>query len=226
MNKRIIDALALALLVLLLGISSSYASYCPGAEPEPPGPRGPGENWYHYEQGMRMVDAGNWGQALREFNYYITHPQYHYDHYGIAYYGIAIVNQKRGNLEGAMACYNLAIKNDHHATMSVADKAYMNMGAIHLKNNDFPKAIENYNKAIDKDPTSGVAHYFLGMAYVKSGNIAKAEQESVEAKKLGVAYTALDEHIAEAKNPQPAKTASDEGKKKKTKKKKKGSDDQ
>ncbi|KAF0221846.1 MAG: Tetratricopeptide repeat [Geobacteraceae bacterium] len=180
-----------------------------------------GDNWYHYEQGMRMVDARNWEQADNEFRYYLDHGAMHRRMWGIAYYGFAVMSQKKGETNQALEYYKLAIVEDKHPTVSVADKVYQNLGAIYLKRKEYKSAIENYLKAIGKDPKSGLSHYYLGMAYLKSGDLVNAEKEDLEAKKLGVNFTALAEGISEAKNPSLTKPSDDGEQPAKAKNKKK-----
>ena len=188
------------------------------------------DNWYHYEQGMRMVEARNWEQANNEFYYYLDHGAMHRRMWGIAYYGLGVMHQKKGNIGLALENYVLAIQEDKHPEVSVADKACMNMGALYLKRKDYKSAIQAYSKAVQKDPRSGLGHYYLGMSYLKNGDITNAEQEAEAAKKLGVPYTALYDDLAEAKNPTKAKSGGDDDKssgktrKNNTKKAKKRSD--
>lgn len=211
MIKQIASSLATLALGLALGVGSAHAAnVCYGAASEAPDNVGYNydteqDNWYHYEQGLRMVDAGEWEQAMREFNYYIRQPKMHRGAWGAAYFGLGLMHQKRGNYDAAIDCFNMAISRDRHPRVSVADRAYQSIGAIQYKKKDYPKAIESYKKAIEKNPDNGLAHYYLGMSYLKSGDLENAEKESQEAKKRGVSFTALDEDLAAAKNPSAAK---------------------
>lgn len=188
---------------------------CPGAVPESESEYDghdfskEASNWSHFNRGLGMVEEQNWNQAMREFNYYISHPRLHRGFWGVAYYGLGVMNQKKGDVDAAIACYQRAIQQDLHPEASVADKAYQNIGAIYLKKKDYVKAIENYKKAVEKDPKSGLSHYYLGMSYLKSGDLENAEKEKLEARKLGVTYTALAEWIAEARNPSATKPSDD-----------------
>jgi len=202
-----ISQMKMAAVACLLGVGiccgPARADLCPGATPEPDHEdhvfKDEVNNWFHYEQGMRMVDAGNWHQASSEFNYYLRHARMHRSVWGIAYYGFGVMHQKRGNLDAALACYQQAVKEDIHPTVSVADKVYQNIGAIYLKNKEYDKAIGSYKKSLERDPDSGQGHYYLGMSYLKKGDLENAEKEALVAKKLGVTYKVLLDGIAQAK---------------------------
>jgi tetratricopeptide (TPR) repeat protein len=216
------------MLVLGLALSAGKAeavNACLGAAPEPPDTNGynyeaEGENWYHYEHGMQMVEIGNWGQATKEFNYYIGNHLYHRGAWGASYFGFGVMHQKQGNIDAAIDCYLLAVSRDRHPKISVSEMAYRNIGAIYLKKKDYVRAIDNYKKAVEKAPQSGLAHYYLGMSYLRGSDLENAAKESVEAKKLGVTFTALDDGIAKAKNPAAAKSSENDEKQSKPKKKK------
>lgn len=212
MKKQLAFALSALTFGLLLGPGSAQANFCVGAAPEAPDNVGYNydaeqDNWYHYEQGVRMVGVGDWDQAMREFNYYIKQPKMHRGAWGVAYYGLGLMHQKRNNTDAAIDCFKMAISRDRHPRVGVADRAYQSIGGIYYKKKDYPKAIENYQKAIEKDPKNGLAHYYLGMSHLRSGDLENAEKQSVEAKKLGVTFTALDEDLAAAKNAGAAKPA-------------------
>lgn len=216
MKKQIAYPLAALALICSLGARGAQANFCVGAAPETPDNVGYNydaeqDNWYHYEQGLRMISIGDWEQAMKELNYYIRQPQVHRGAWGAAYFGLGLMHQKRNNTDAAIDCFKMAISRDRHPRVGVADRAYQSIGGIYYKKKDYPKAIENYQKAVEKDPKNGLAHYYLGMSYLRSGDLENAEKQSQEAKKLGVTFTALDEDLAAAKNP-PAARPSGESK--------------
>jgi tetratricopeptide (TPR) repeat protein len=55
--------------------------------------------------------------------------------------------------------------------------AYFQLGILHSEQQDFRKAISDYQQAIQSDPKMQEAHYRLAQAYRKVGDAAKAEAE-------------------------------------------------
>jgi tetratricopeptide (TPR) repeat protein len=163
------------------------------------------QNWFHYDEGMRCIQRKQWNQAANEFNYYLQDNPPKGDMVGVANFGLGLMYQGKGELDMAIAKYRIAVKNDVHSLVNVSEQAYLNIGTIYQKKKDYPKAIENYKEAIQKNSKSGLTHYFLGMAYLKNGDLENAEKEAQESKKLGITYTALDDGIAKAKKTAAAK---------------------
>ncbi|RNC67206.1 MAG: tetratricopeptide repeat protein [Desulfuromonadales bacterium] len=182
------------------------------------------DNWYHYEQGMRMLQVKNYQQAEKEFRYYQNHPEYHRHMFGVSHFGLGLMQQSMGRNDLAIEEFKLAIENDLHPVQKVSDSSYINIGAIYLKRKAYQDAITTYSKAIEINPKNGVAHYYLGVAYLRTGEYEKAEKEGAEAKKLGVPFTGIDDELAERKksSSKDADAADDQPKakgKKSTKKK-------
>ncbi len=164
------------------------------------------DNWYHYEQGMRMISAKNYNQALREFTYYLDHPDIHRHMFGVAYFGRALMFQDKKNYQQAIDEFKLAIQNDLHPTMKITDQAYINIGTIYMERKDYQGAIKAYASAVESNNRNGFAHYYLGLSYLRAGEYEKAEIESQKAKKLGVPFTALSDKLNEirSKSAKPA----------------------
>ena len=159
-------------------------------------------NWYHYEEAMRRFEKKDYHNALNEVNYYFNGKKFSGEelHLGPAFFCRALIYQETGNIDQAIADYKSAIRYDNFPERSVKLSAYMNIGTIYLKKKSYREAIIAYSNAIDIDKKSGLAHYFLGMAYLRSGDIENATKESVEAKKYGVTYTALEGALSDSKN--------------------------
>jgi Tfp pilus assembly protein PilF len=57
------------------------------------------------------------------------------------------------------------------------EEAYLQMGIVRFARGDFEQAIRNYKKAIEINPQLGEAHRQLGLAYQRTGEKVKAQEE-------------------------------------------------
>lgn len=171
----------------------------------------PIDNWYHYEQGLRMIEAKNWQQAFTEFTYYLNHPEIHRHMFGAAHFGRGLMYQAMEKYDQAIAEFRLAIQHDLHPAFPVSENSYYNIAAIFMKGKSYRDAIDAYSKVVEINPKNGFGHYYLGLAYLRAGDYEKAAIEAEEAKKLGVPFTALADELKKAKdNPSKEKRASDD----------------
>lgn len=53
---------------------------------------------------------------------------------------------------------------------------YINLGHVSYEQAQYPQAIERLEKGLKRSPESAVGHFFLGSAYLKVGDLAKAEE--------------------------------------------------
>jgi len=92
---------------------------------------------------------------------------------------------ERGNFDKALKYFERLIK--HHGKFlepSMKADCYAYMGDIHLFNEDFSKAIEYLNKAIELDDGFPHYYYLLGMVYQTQENWRRAIEEFQTAAKL------------------------------------------
>ncbi len=164
------------------------------------------DNWRHWDMGLKAVQLRRFDRALLEFQYYIKHPEMHRHMWGIAYFGRALVFEAKEQYELTINEYKLAIKNDLHPTVKISTKAYMNMGTIYMRENNDKEAIKVYLKAIEINPKNGLAHYFLGLAYFKTGDYEDEKKQAIEAKELGIKYSALSDKLKKVKSSSSKKT--------------------
>jgi tetratricopeptide (TPR) repeat protein len=162
-------------------------------------PFGAGDNWAHFRNGQMFLKQKNYSAAENNFNYYLRNANMHARMAGVAHFGLGLLYQDMGQEHRAVKEYSLAVKNDLHPDYSIKDKAFMNLGAIYMKRKDYKDAIYAYSKAVEHNQNNGFAHYYLGLAFFKSGSYEKAEEESVKAKNLGVSFTFLSEQLNELK---------------------------
>jgi tetratricopeptide (TPR) repeat protein len=160
------------------------------------------DNWGHYDTGLKQIERKDFKQAENEFNFYFKNADVLAHMAGVAHFGRGLMFQAQGNIGQAIAEFKLAAKNDLHPDVKITDKAYMNIGAIYLRKKAYQEAIQAYSQAVGNNPQNGLAHFYLGMSYLSSGDYEKAEKEGDEAKKLGVPYTGISDGLAERKNPQ------------------------
>jgi tetratricopeptide (TPR) repeat protein len=92
---------------------------------------------------------------------------------------------ERGNFEKALKYFE-RLNRQHGKFLEPSMKAdcYAYMGDIYLFNEDFPKAIEFLNKAIDLDSNFPHYYYLLGMVYQTQENFRRAIEEFEKAVKL------------------------------------------
>ncbi len=185
------------LIFLMINVAFMTAAF--GATQSPDLIPGLSDNWYHYNQGMEMLQIKSYDQAQREFDYYLKHPEIHKHMFGIAHFGRGLMFQSMGNIGQAITEFNLAIQNDLHPAMRISENAHMNLGAIYMKRKAYTEAIDTYSKAVKMNPKSSLAHYYLGLAYLRSGDYENAEKEGEIAKKLGIQFTALYDELAKIK---------------------------
>ena len=120
-----------------------------------------------------------------------------------AYFGRAIAYEKRGDPDGAVADYGVAICMAPNSVdayrcraiayarrgdveMAIADmteairldpkdaNAYIDRGIIYAKKRDYKNAIADYSQAIQIDPNGAKAYRCRGVAYGEAGEIEKA----------------------------------------------------
>jgi len=92
-----------------------------------------------------------------------------------------LAKEKKGDLDGAMADYNQAMKlNPKYAA------PYNNRGNVKLRKGDLNGAMAEYNQAIELNPQYGLAYRNRGNAKRKKGDLDGAMADFNRAIKLGV----------------------------------------
>lgn len=205
-KKKLVIGVALCFALLIANSHAAY--YDPNAVRK--NSAGQLDNWLHYYRGLEQIQAKWWEQAELEFKYYFNNAGLHRHMFGIAYFGMGLMYQAKGAPDLAIDNFKMAIKEDTHPDVKITDKAWLNIGTIHMKKKAYKDAVDAYTKAIESDPKNGQAHYNLGLACVKTGNLDQAEKSLAEAKKLGIALIGLDEQIQEARK-NPARSSQEKG---------------
>ena len=152
-------------------------------------------NWYHYEQGMRMIKAREWQQASTEFNYYLRHPEMHGDMIGVAHYGLGEMYEAQNQWERAISEYRQALRNDLHDTFKVTGKVYVKLGALYSVTGKYQEGLDEFLRMLEKNDNNGAAHYFAGLFYLKLKQYDKALVHADRAKELGVRSTRIYDEL-------------------------------
>jgi len=79
-------------------------------------------------------------------------------------YQKGLSNEKFGQLEDAERAYNAALAKDPLFSL-----ANLRLGLLALDRFQVDDAVQHFEKVLERDPSNGDAHYFLGVAYAKLG---------------------------------------------------------
>jgi tetratricopeptide (TPR) repeat protein len=99
----------------------------------------------------------------------------------VTYFDRGLAKQKKGDLDGALADYNQAIKLN-----SKSAAAYNNRGNVKFTKGDLDGALADFNQAIQLNPEYGLAYRNRGRAEEKKGDVNGAIADFNQAIKLGV----------------------------------------
>ena len=93
------------------------------------------------------------------------------------YYGVNLWKRRKGPDDVEMAA--LAESQLQRAVQldPTLGASYLQLGILYSERNDFPRAISNYQLAIQASPQLEEAHYRLAQAYKRTGEKAKAQDE-------------------------------------------------
>ena len=98
----------------------------------------------------------------------------------ITYNDLGLAKEKKGDLNGALADYNQAIKlNPKNAI------AYKNRGIAKEKKGDLDGAMADFNQAVQLNPKYAAAYYGRGDVKRKKGDLNGANADFNQASKLG-----------------------------------------
>jgi tetratricopeptide (TPR) repeat protein len=80
-------------------------------------------------------------------------------------------HEKFGQIADAEAAYRMALSRD-----PLFSPVQLRLGLLALERFQYDKAISHFDKVLERDPTNGDAHYFIGIAYEQSGKRLEAER--------------------------------------------------
>jgi tetratricopeptide (TPR) repeat protein len=93
------------------------------------------------------------------------------------YYAVSLSKRARGSENSAKLQQAEALLQKAVAADPKLDEAYVQLGALYAARGNFAQAISAYKRAIEANPQSGEAHYRLALAYKRTGEEGKSEQE-------------------------------------------------
>jgi Tfp pilus assembly protein PilF len=128
------------------------------------------------ELGWKYFQKGDYETALRRFQMAIRHDP----DFAPAYFGAAYVCSAQGKLDDAIKYYRETLKRE---TLYVY--TYANLGYALLQQGKVPEALQMLDKALELDPTCGVAHLTYANYYAYKQDWKDAEQSVNKALKYG-----------------------------------------
>ena len=93
------------------------------------------------------------------------------------YYAVGLWKLRRGSPDTARAAQIESLLNNAIHFDPKFAAAYLQLGVLHSEQKDYPRAISDYQQAIQADPKMDQAHYRLAQAYRQVGEAAKAKAE-------------------------------------------------
>lgn len=109
------------------------------------------------------------------------------------YYAIALWKRDRGAKNSESLAKVEALLQKSATIDPTFDLASLQLGTIYFEQEDIPKALAAYQKAVAANPAGCEAHYKLGLTYKRLGDEVNAQQEFKEYKKLDQTETATIE---------------------------------
>ena len=135
----------------------------------------PREALKHYEKGLDLIQMGKADEAVAEFKLSVSL----YPALSPAYVELGKIYLRTGRMDDAVDALGLAIKYDPTDFEATLDHAIAMYGK-----RDFTAAETEFGKAAQLNPTAVTPHYYLGMLFIQTQKLDKAQQELETAKQL------------------------------------------
>lgn len=153
---------------------------------------------YAYDEGMRFFQEGNYKEAIRSFtivawycveeklkkNWEMSEKDYEMGAMGYLYRGMSYIKLQQPSL----AIIDFA--NAEKWSKGIVE-VQMNIATEYYKMEKFDDSIRVYKKVLDQNPNLGLAHYFIGLAYMKKKDFSTSWEHATRAEELGVKYRGL-----------------------------------
>jgi Flp pilus assembly protein TadD len=129
-----------------------------------------------YELGLKQVGKGNFAQAAERFKQALAI----YPEYLAARNDLGAQYLKLKRVDDAEAEFINVLEKDPHNF-----NARFNLGLVRIERREFMNAITELNQAISLDSAQPIAHLWMGVALLETGDLAGAERELVKAIVMG-----------------------------------------
>lgn len=150
--------------------------------------------------GIIYLKTGNYVEALANFDKALAmRPNYY-----MVYSNRAVVHKKQGRYDLALQDLNKAVSLDpcpesfpnpgksstglddfQKAMCLESAQIYFNLGFIYAKQSDYPHAINNFSKAITRNPNNPDAYEIRAICYLNMKDYVHARQDTQKAQALG-----------------------------------------
>lgn len=146
---------------------------------------------YHLGPAMEKMRSGSYFYAYQDIDfilrYFPNHPR-----------GLALVSELCDVKWKDPRCDSTAWFNKAIAINSQASQTFL-VNGVHLQRlNRLSEAADSYNRAIALDPTSGNAHYNLGLLYAEQKQYELANRHAQLAYALGMPFPGLRDKLTKA----------------------------
>lgn len=129
----------------------------------------------HYEKGLQLAGAGKTDAALAELRLAVAG----YQSFSAAYLQIGKIHLKAGQIDDALDALRSAVSYDREDFDSAVD-----YGVALYGKKDFPAAETELTRASQLNATAVTPHYYLGLLYIQTKKLEKAQEELETAKRL------------------------------------------
>jgi len=160
-----------------------------------------------YERGVELLDTGKTKEGLEK----LKEARQLFPSYYLALERLGLEHLKQGKYDEASEFLEKALEVNGTGASSL-----YGMGVIHYQSKQWPEAIEVLRRALvlaPDSPNAPFVHFYLGMALIKSGKGADAEQHLKRSYELGGSNIPPDVHMHLAQqysNAKKYKEAADE----------------
>lgn len=152
----------------------------------------PDNPWVYYNLGNLYAQLGKYNEAIDQFR----HSLKLYEENALIWHTVGLIYLELGNVEEALASIQRSvICRPHHEIEEVYQKMnfnmslpYFNLGDIYLSKKKYQEAIIAFQKGLEVDARSFLAHYRLGFLFQKLKEFQKAEESFRKSLMLNDSY--------------------------------------
>ena len=154
----------------------------------------------HYRSGCKFLNKSEWKEAIGKFQVSINlEPIFTEAHYGLGKAHFETDNLKAAKNAAEEA---LGLRDEYPPAQKLLvdiKKRYYYNGEIYFNGEEYDQAIFEFQQAIEIDRNFKGAHRFVGEAYLKLGNLEKAEKSGKDALDIAPNYELAQELLEKTK---------------------------